>query len=118
MAGKIVADTLEHSTAGSIATNYVVKGSAKAWCNNDQNSTHDIADSFNIASVTDAATGRSDYSYSNAMANAGHAPQSSGYDSAAYYPHALYNVATTGHTVAVNGVDLEGVYTTTHGDLA
>ena len=29
MAGKIVADTLEHSTAGSIATNYVVKGSAK-----------------------------------------------------------------------------------------
>ena len=31
--GKIVADTLEHSTAGSIATNYVVEGSAKAWCN-------------------------------------------------------------------------------------
>ena len=27
MAGKIVADTLEHSTAGSIATNYVVEGS-------------------------------------------------------------------------------------------
>ena len=31
MAGKIIADTLEHSTAGSIATNYVVEGSAKAW---------------------------------------------------------------------------------------
>jgi hypothetical protein len=29
MAGKIVADTLEHSTAGSIATNYVVEGSAQ-----------------------------------------------------------------------------------------
>jgi hypothetical protein len=30
MAGTIVADTLTHSTAGSIATNYVVEGSAKA----------------------------------------------------------------------------------------
>ena len=36
MAGKIVADTLEHSTAGSIATNYVVEGSAKAWLNYNQ----------------------------------------------------------------------------------
>jgi hypothetical protein len=118
MAGKIIADTLEHSTAGSLSTEYVVNGSAKVWCNNDQNSTHDIADSFNIASVTDAGTGRSDYAYSNAMSSSAHAPQSSGYDSVGFFAHALYNVATTGHTVGVNGVDLEGVYTTTHGDLA
>ena len=32
MAGKIIADTLEHSTAGSLDTQYVVQGSAKAWC--------------------------------------------------------------------------------------
>ena len=31
MAGKIIADTLEHSTAGSLTTDYVVNGSAKAW---------------------------------------------------------------------------------------
>ena len=31
--GKIKADTLEHSTAGSLDTSYVVNGSAKAWTN-------------------------------------------------------------------------------------
>ncbi|BCV06953.1 MAG: hypothetical protein CM15mV148_070 [uncultured marine virus] len=29
--GTLKADTLTHSTAGSLATNYVVEGSAKAW---------------------------------------------------------------------------------------
>ena len=29
--GKIKADTLEHSTSGSVDTKYVVEGSAKAW---------------------------------------------------------------------------------------
>ena len=40
MAGKIVADTLEHSTAGSIATNYVVEGSLKAWVGAEVDATH------------------------------------------------------------------------------
>jgi hypothetical protein len=31
MAGKIIADQIEHSTAGSLDTSYVVNGSAKAW---------------------------------------------------------------------------------------
>ena len=31
MAGKIVADQLEHSTAGSVDTKFVVGGSAKFW---------------------------------------------------------------------------------------
>ena len=52
MAGKIIADTLEHSTAGSIATNYVVNGSAKAWVAQlDGGAT--AGDSFNFASFTD-----------------------------------------------------------------
>ena len=29
--GTLKADTLTHSTAGSLDTNYVVNGSAKAW---------------------------------------------------------------------------------------
>jgi hypothetical protein len=33
MAGTIIADTLTHSTAGSVTTDYVVNGSAKAWAN-------------------------------------------------------------------------------------
>ena len=51
MAGKIVADTLEHSTAGSIATNYVVNGSAKSWA--DVSSVTLVGDSLNVASLTD-----------------------------------------------------------------
>ena len=31
--GKIKADTLEHSTSGSVDTKFVVEGSAKAWVN-------------------------------------------------------------------------------------
>ena len=57
MAGKIIADTLEHSTAGSIATNYVVNGSAKAWFHFNM-STATIQDSLNAASITDSATGQ------------------------------------------------------------
>ena len=45
------------STAGSIAvtgegnstTTNLQQGLCKLWCNNEQNSTHDIADSFNIS---------------------------------------------------------------------
>jgi len=58
MAGKIIADTLEHSTAGSVTTDYVVNGSAKVWVNFTQVSTQTVRDSLNISSITDAATGR------------------------------------------------------------
>ena len=57
MAGKIVADTLEHSTAGSIATNYVVNGSAKAWLQFQMFSSNTINDSFSISSLTDIGAG-------------------------------------------------------------
>ena len=50
MAGKIIADTLEHSTAGSIATNYVVNGSAKAWVNFNGTG-YPVSDSLNTSSV-------------------------------------------------------------------
>ena len=56
MAGKIVADTLEHSTAGSIATNYVVNGSAKAWAASlEADAT--IGDSLNVSSAVDDGAG-------------------------------------------------------------
>ena len=57
MAGKIVADTLEHSTAGSLDTQYVVNGSAKAWMNLNGTGTIATRDTLNISSVTDNGTG-------------------------------------------------------------
>ena len=69
--GKIKADTLEHSTAGSLDTSYVVNGSAKAWDNNNTGSGGSLTstDSFNISSRTDVATGRFSLTVSSAWAN-------------------------------------------------
>ena len=74
MAGKIVADTLEHSTAGSIATNYVVNGSAKAWLHLDGTATFDASDteikeSFNITTTLDGGTGRFSWSFVSVFNN-------------------------------------------------
>ena len=71
MAGKIVADTLEHSTAGSIATNYVVDGSAKAWVIvGNAATTLTINASFNVSSAIDNGTGDFSYSLTNSFASA------------------------------------------------
>ena len=57
--GKIKADTLEHSTAGSLDTQYVVNGSAKAWVYAEADAVR--TDSFNMSSSTDHGDG--DFSY-------------------------------------------------------
>jgi len=72
MAGKIVADTLEHSTAGSIATNYVVKGSAKAWCNFNGQGTIAFRNSLNCTSLVDNGTGDYEVSYVSNFADIGY----------------------------------------------
>ena len=69
MAGKIIADTLEHSTAGSVTTDYVVNGSAKAWVNFDGTGTIAARDSFNLSSLTDSGTGNYRVVFSSALAN-------------------------------------------------
>ena len=71
MAGKIIADTLEHSTAGSLDTQYVVNGSAKAWFRVHYSSgVPTERDAFNVASYTDTSTGRTTVNYTSAMGNA------------------------------------------------
>tara|TARA_X000001382_G_scaffold48078_1_gene32575 strand:- start:62 stop:439 length:378 start_codon:yes stop_codon:yes gene_type:complete len=94
MAGKIVADTLEHSTAGSIATNYVVKGSAKAFLYFDSSIATPVADaSFNISSILDGTTGIYDPNFTNSMGSAdysvtsGISPESGTGDQAFSHPN-------------------------------
>ena len=90
MAGKIIADTLEHSTAGSIATNYVVEGVAKAWINFDLTSPTSSRDSFNISSLTDAAVGQTNpISFISNMSNTN-------------YSGSHFANATTGGTSSTN----------------
>ena len=68
MAGKIIADTLEHSTAGSIATNYVVKATAVMWAHVALY-TPAITDSFGTSSLTDGGTGQPRINLSSALAS-------------------------------------------------
>jgi len=70
MAGKIIADQIEHSTAGSIATNYVVNGSAKAWVNFNGTGTVAVRDSLNTSSISDSGTGTYSYNGSSSFSNA------------------------------------------------
>ena len=128
MAGKIVADTLEHSTAGSIATNYVVEGSAKAWVNVDGTGTVAFRDSFNATSLTDHGTGEYSHSFVSSMANVNHA--SSGLNNALFAANfnrsmSLVEAASASSVRYKSGPadnasqeDQESSQVITHGDLA
>jgi len=72
MAGKIIADQIEHSTAGSLDTQYVVNGSAKAWANLN-GSTFGLRKSLNIASAVDNGVGDYTFSFTSAMIDANYA---------------------------------------------
>ena len=67
--GKIKADTLEHSTAGSLDTQYVVNGSAKQWSYVNDTGTSAIIDSFNTTSWTDNGTGNGTVNIASNMGN-------------------------------------------------
>jgi hypothetical protein len=76
MAGKIIADQIEHSTAGSLDTQYVVNGSAKVWVNFLGAGTVAIRDSYNAASLTDNGTGNYTITSSSSMGNTTYSCQS------------------------------------------
>ena len=70
MAGTIVADDLQHSTAGSVGTEYVVNGSAKAFALWNSSGTPAYRDSFNTGSITDHGVGDQTVAFTSSMANA------------------------------------------------
>ena len=70
--GKIKADTLEHSTSGTVDTQYVVNGSAKQWAYFIATMAS-IADSLNVSSVADEGTGDSGINITSAMSSANYA---------------------------------------------
>ena len=65
MAGTIAADTLTHSTAGSIATNYVVDGSAKVHVLSNAGAA--ASASLNVSGMTDNGTGDYTTSFSTSF---------------------------------------------------
>jgi len=66
--GKIKADTLEHSTAGSLDTKFVVNGSAKQFLVASYGD-FSIGTSLNASSVTDRGTGLGTVNATNAFSS-------------------------------------------------
>tara|TARA_A100001515_G_scaffold122597_1_gene106140 strand:+ start:90 stop:449 length:360 start_codon:yes stop_codon:yes gene_type:complete len=116
--GKIKADTLEHSTAGSLDTQYVVNGSAKAYAHAGS-SGNSLGSSLNVSSLADEATGLYSITFTNNMSAV----------PAAHYSDALsigYNndpvttsvVKSQSYNTSYGAADSANVYYTVHGDLA
>ena len=67
--GTLKADTLTHSTAGSLATNFIVEGVCKCWGHFEGSDTT-LDDSFNTTSITDNGLGNYTVTIANDMNNA------------------------------------------------
>ena len=72
MAGKIIADQIEHSTAGSLDTSYVVNGSAKAWVGFNTITSTSIFQSQNVSSLTDNGTAYTTINFSSNLNSTGY----------------------------------------------
>jgi len=128
MAGTIAADTLTHSTAGSLTTDYVVNGSVKAWANTNQTSTQSNRDSFNVASITDGGLGVTTLAFTNSMNNGNYSSvaERGTTNTTAYEISLPYNTANTSSQYSWNGfsvtygavADVTVVSTAIFGDLA
>ena len=116
--GKIKADTLEHSTAGSLDTQYVVNGSAKARSRSDNSAT--LSDSLNIASTVDVATGQWRFNKTSVMSSVNYESVSSSGDAINSFATApcVFNAieSTTAHTMTKYGSGFEDFQTNGRGN--
>jgi hypothetical protein len=75
--GTLKADTLTHSTAGSLTTDYVVNGSAKAFISFNGTGTVAIKGSMNVSTLADEATGGYQVNLASSMADTNYSSVSS-----------------------------------------
>ena len=66
--GKIVADQIQHSSEGTVGTQYVVNGVAKSWLKYNQ-ATPGVDNSLNVSTVTDNATAQYTINFTSNWAN-------------------------------------------------
>ena len=71
--GKIKADTLEHSTAGSLDTSYVVNGSAKAWGRVSLGG-QTLKSSLNVSGITDIGVGQTQWTLVSSFSDSDYNP--------------------------------------------
>jgi hypothetical protein len=127
--GKIVADQIQHSSEGTVDTQYVVSGSAKAYQHLEQ-LTNTLQKSLNISSSTDNATGDFTANFTNSWSDAyymfSHGHDDGGYnDAASYHSKGLTWTTTTfryrsayAWNASAGFADLQMATIVWHGDLA
>ena len=125
--GTLKADTLTHSTAGSLATNFVVNGSAKAWVNLSS-SAMSISGSFNASSLVDdsGATGVVQVNLTNSFNNVSNMSvgcgAANGTSSTSYYICSGWTKDTSAYWVrgtwGTTGYDIAVVMGQVNGELA
>ena len=99
--GKIIADQIQHSSEGTVDTQYVVNGSSKHWIHLVGTGTISTLDSFNSSSATDIATGRYQTNFSNNMNNVNYAVASADQ----YQTSGFYDPTTSNHKIFINTSD-------------
>jgi hypothetical protein len=128
LTGDVEATNISDGTT-TLATGFVVNGSAKAWVNFDGTGTIAARDSLNLSSLTDNGTGNYTVNFSNAFGAADYAVNLSGQDTGvgAQDTEAMAIASsglTTGSTPVTNigfsgsFTDLPAVFVLAHGDLA
>ena len=113
----------------SIADSDRVSGQAKAWANLNGGGTIALRDSFNVASVTDLATSRYQYNFTNSFAAANYCPTTSSsgvnpgdsgnvFSTISFAVPTVSSFAVSHRNNAGAEVDPNWVLTAVHGDLA
>jgi hypothetical protein len=124
MAGKIIADQIEHSTAGSLDTSYVVNGSAKYWVTFSMVTVSQVHDSLNHSSFTDVGTGHANISFVNSFNNTNYSGAGMSVQTANVCWRNYSSEYLTGSNVVItqdhnaNGLDEDKIGVHLMGDLA
>ncbi len=134
MASQLKVDTLTGvTTAGSIVvtgegnstTTNLQQGLCKCWANTEQASSYSTRDSFNLSSIADGGTGKTQLTFTNAFGNANHASTAMASNLNNFVGNDIEAAAQATTTVSLCSVDgsnsLEDasvLTSSTHGDLA
>ena len=125
--GKLIADQIQHSSEGTVGTQYVVNGTCKSWLNATISSNvHTIEESFNVASLTDDGVGRTDTVFTSNMNNAKYAIASNcSVNGSALFSHLGNNTLQATNHYRINTcndggaiVDYDNLNNQVQGDLA
>ena len=120
-----IANTSVTVAEGGSATTTTVQGLAKCWANTEQASSYSTRDSFNLSSIADGGTGKTQLTFANAFANANHASTALASNLNNFVGNDIETAAQSTTTVnfcvidGSNSLEDSSVLTSsTHGDLA